>query len=51
MDNEQNHNKPILIYFKARGNAQVIRSVLLEAGIEFEEVFVNWNGYLDPKII
>lgn len=27
--------KPTLIYFKIRGNAQIIRSVLLEIGIEF----------------
>jgi len=51
MDCEQNTDKPILIYFKTRGNAQVIRSVLLEAGVEFEEVFVSWDGYLDPQII
>lgn len=46
-----NNNKPILIYFKTRGNAQVIRCVLLEAGIDFDEVYVGWNGYLDPQII
>ena len=47
----QNHNKPILIYFNTRGNAQVIRSVLLEIGVPFDEIFVPLNGHLDQQII
>jgi hypothetical protein len=43
--------QPVLIYFKIRGNAQIIRSVLLEIGIEFQEHFVTDKGYLDPQII
>lgn len=43
--------KPILVYFKIRGHAQVIRSVMLEIGVEFEEIFVTHDGYLDPSII
>lgn len=29
-------NKPVLIYFKIRGHAQIIREVLLEIGVEFQ---------------
>jgi hypothetical protein len=36
MDSEDSFtSKPILIYFKTRGGAQVIRCVLLEAGVEY----------------
>jgi len=48
---DESINKPVLIYFKIRGHAQIIREVLLEIGVEFDEVFVTDNGYLDPSII
>lgn len=50
MNSEQNQ-KPALVYFKIRGHAQVIRSVLLEIGVEFDEIVVSNNGYLDPSIV
>lgn len=48
---EEYPDKPVLIYFKIRGNAQIIRSVLLEIGVAFDELYVTKDGYLDPQII
>jgi hypothetical protein len=36
MENEEPSSKPLLIYFKTRGNAQLIRFVLLEAGVGYD---------------
>jgi hypothetical protein len=49
--NTDQSEKPILIYYNIRGNAQIIRSVLLEIGVEFDEIFVTKEGYLHPDII
>lgn len=48
---EYHSEKPVLIYFKIRGHAQIIRSMLLEMGVEFEEMIVSNMGYLEPSII
>lgn len=32
---------PVLVYYKARGHAQIIRSTLLEIGVPFQEVYVS----------
>lgn len=48
---EEMNNHPTLIYFKIRGHAQVIRELFLEIGVEFYEIFVTDNGYLDPSIV
>lgn len=49
--NQELLEKPILIYYNIRGNAQIIRSVLREIGVEFHEIFVTKEGYLHPDII
>lgn len=41
----------MLIYFKTRGNAQVIRSVLYEIGAEFQEIFIPYKGTIDQTIV
>jgi hypothetical protein len=35
-EGEPDTSKPLLIYFKTRGNAQLIRCVLMEAGVEYQ---------------
>lgn len=32
---------PVIVYYKARGHAQIIRSILLEIGVPFQEVYVS----------
>lgn len=34
--NIESSEKPQLIYFKIRGHAQIIRSVILEIGVNFD---------------
>lgn len=43
-------HRPILIYYKARGNCQVIRTLLLFIGVEFEEVYVDCQGNIPYEL-
>lgn len=43
MDEEKPTNLS-LVYFEARGLAQLIRMVLFEIGTQFEETFITMNG-------
>jgi glutathione S-transferase len=41
---------PLLIYYNARGTCQIIRSVLLEIGIKYDEVFVDCQGHIPYEL-
>jgi glutathione S-transferase len=41
---------PLLIYYNTRGTCQVIRSVLLEIGIKYDEVFVDCQGHIPYEL-
>ena len=50
MDAEENQ-KPTLIYFKTRGYAQIIRCVLFQIGVDFNEKFIPFKEPVDPAIL
>lgn len=39
-----NEEKPILVYYRIRANAEVIRMLLFEIGVDFKDEFIAHDG-------